>query len=116
MSLGSTVSDSASRTSVDSASPGSHDDASLSWTSASFALSGAMASAKKITIAATIHLVTGPVSLPAISACMGDSLPGGTDNVIGNCRDRLRPGQELIGTTKNTARRGVMETPRRAVV
>ena len=66
MLLGSTVSESSSDTSVDSALSGSQVDASLFWTSAS--LAERLPAPTKITIHATstIHLVTGPVSLPAI--------------------------------------------------
>ncbi len=66
MSLGSMLSDSSSRTFVDSAEAGSHDDASLFCTSTSLGLSGASRNARSTTAAATIHLVTGPVSFPAI--------------------------------------------------
>jgi hypothetical protein len=55
MSLGSTESDSSSRTLVDSAEAGSQEDASLFWTSTSLALRGARARAAKMTTTATIH-------------------------------------------------------------
>src|SRR3954452_17761288 len=56
---------------VDSALEGSHDDASLFWTSVSF-WANMPATPKMTTQAArTTHLVTGEVSLPAIWRCMG---------------------------------------------
>ena len=66
MLLGSTVSESSSETLVDSADSGSQVDASLFWTSAS--LDDRLPAPMTMTIQAarTIHLVTGPVSLPAI--------------------------------------------------
>src|SRR3954452_12325229 len=55
---------------VDSALAGSHEEASLSWTSVS--LEANMPATPKTTIQATstIHLVTGEVSFPAIWRCM----------------------------------------------
>ena len=66
MSLGSTVSESSSRTLVDSADPGSHEDASLFWTSASLAEKPAMMTVMPRTTARTTHLLVRPVSDPAI--------------------------------------------------
>ena len=66
MSLGLTVSESWSTTLVDSADPGSHEDASLFWTSMSLALSPPRPKASPSQTTRTIHLVTRPVSLPAI--------------------------------------------------
>jgi hypothetical protein len=66
MSLGLTASESSPTTLVDSADSGSHDDASLFWTSMSLALSGMAMAKSAIHPRRTIHLVTRPVSLPAI--------------------------------------------------
>ncbi len=66
MSLGSTVLESSSRTFVDSALPGSQEDASLFWTSVSLAENPPMITTTTSQAARTNHLVTLPVSLPAI--------------------------------------------------
>ena len=66
MSLGSTVVDSSSRTLVDSALAGSQDEASLFWTSVSLAANPEATTKMTIQAARTIHLVTRPVSRPAI--------------------------------------------------
>ncbi len=66
MSLGSTVPVSSSTTLVDSADSGSQDDASLFWTSISLALNPLMMTMSTIAATRTIHLVTRPVSFPAI--------------------------------------------------
>ena len=66
MSLGSTVSESSSRTSVDSADSGSQDEASLFWTSISFELSAPTVASRTNQTPRTIHLVMRPVSLPAM--------------------------------------------------
>src|SRR6476659_1152683 len=56
---------------VDSAVFGSHDEASLFWTSVSFDANRLQAPRPMtITAAATNHLVTGPVSFPATARCM----------------------------------------------
>src|SRR4051795_9006747 len=70
MSFGSTVPVSSLSTFVDSADPGSQDDASLFWTPVSLALSGAISATMTKVAARTTHLVTGLVSLPAICRCM----------------------------------------------
>ena len=51
---------------VDSALAGSQDAASLFWTSASFEENAPRPTKATSQAASTIHLVTGPVSLPAI--------------------------------------------------
>ena len=66
MSLGFTAVESSSRTSVDSALAGSQDEASLFWTSVSLAANPLATTKTTIQAAKTIHLVTLPVSLPAI--------------------------------------------------
>ncbi len=79
MSLGSTDCESSSSTLVDSADPGSQDEASLFWTSASLAEKPAMITVMPSTAASTIHLVTRPVSEPAICRCMPPSRAAATD-------------------------------------
>ena len=51
---------------VDSALPGSHEEASLFWTSVSLPAKIPRTTNAPIQNASTIHLVTGLVSLPAI--------------------------------------------------
>ncbi len=51
---------------VDSALAGSQEDASLFWTSVSFWAKTPETPTTRIQKTSTIHLVTGPVSLPAI--------------------------------------------------
>jgi hypothetical protein len=51
---------------VDSAEPGSQDDASLFWTSISLELKLLIRPVMTTTPTNTIHLLTGPVNLPAI--------------------------------------------------
>src|SRR3954451_23941547 len=87
MSLGSTVPVSSSTTLVDSAEPGSQEDASLFWTSTSLLFSGAMMPTRTKAPTRTIHLVTGPVSLPAICRCMGPLDQRRTVFVIRNKRE-----------------------------
>src|SRR4051812_47417640 len=70
MSFGSTSLDNALVTFVASAEPGSHEDASLSLTSVSFAPRTERPTVAARTRAATTHFVTGPVSFPAICRCM----------------------------------------------
>ena len=81
MSLGLTASESSSTTLVDSADPGSHDAASLFWTSMSLALSGMAMPRSTIQATRTIHFVMRPVSLPAICRCMAPTLSVAGDNV-----------------------------------
>src|SRR5687767_7592192 len=70
MSLGLTSRASASDTLVASALPGSQEEASLFLTSASLEPRMLKPMVRKTVTAKTIHLVTGPVSLPAICRCM----------------------------------------------
>ena len=58
---------------VDSALAGSHDDASLFWTSVRLLANPEETPSTTTQKASTIHLVTGPVSLPATWRCMEDS-------------------------------------------
>ncbi len=76
MSLGSTVPDSSSTTLVDSAEAGSHDEASLFWTSTSLAFRLLIPPAITSAATTTIHFVTRPVSRPAICRCMFRTLSG----------------------------------------
>ena len=66
MALGSWNGSIFSRARVDSALPGSHEEASLFWTSVSLPAKLPRTPTAMIQKASTIHLVTGPVSLPAI--------------------------------------------------
>src|SRR3954451_11565197 len=70
MSLGSWNGLSSSSALVDSALPGSQDDASLSWTSVSFWANPPEMPRITTQATRTIHLVTREVSLPAIWWCM----------------------------------------------
>ena len=79
MSLGSTAADSSSSTLVDSAEAGSQDEASLFWTEVSLVEKKPMMTVITRTATRTIHLVTRPVSEPAICRCMDGSPPEGTD-------------------------------------
>src|SRR5688500_12225093 len=79
MSLGSTVPESSSSTWVDSAESGSQLEASLFWTSTSVAENVDITPAISSVVTTTIHLVTGPVNLPAICRCMGGTPSQGGD-------------------------------------
>src|SRR3954453_4002692 len=57
---------------VDSALDGSQDAASLFWTSVSLDANPLATTRIRIETGRTIHLVTRPVSLPAILRCMGE--------------------------------------------
>src|SRR3954451_2807038 len=70
MSLGSWKGLSSLSALVDSALPGSQDEASLSWTSVSFCAKPEATPNTTIQAARTIHLVMGEVSFPAIWRCM----------------------------------------------
>src|SRR5438094_6730510 len=71
MSLGSWKGVSFSRALVDSALPGSQEDASLFWTSVSLPANPPSTPTATSQNSRTNHLVTLPVSLPAICRCMG---------------------------------------------
>ena len=71
MSLGLISFESWSDTRVDSADEGTHEDCSLFLTSASLPPRAPMTTVSSTMTASTIHLVTGPVSFPAIWRCMG---------------------------------------------
>jgi hypothetical protein len=73
MSLGLWKTSSLSSALVDSALAGTHEDAWSSVTSVSLLPKAEPAMKMTIQTAATIHLVTGLVSLPAICLCMGSS-------------------------------------------
>src|SRR4051794_33168452 len=79
MSFGLTSFDRALVTRVDSAELGSHDEASLFLTSLSLAPREDSPTVAARIPTRTSHLVTGPVSLPAICRCMGDIQTPGTD-------------------------------------
>ena len=66
MSLGSTVEESSSSTLVDSADSGSHEEASLFWTSTSLVEKAPITAKRTSAPTSTTHLVTRPVRAPAI--------------------------------------------------
>src|SRR3954453_8910426 len=89
MSLGLWKGLSSSSALVDSALPGSHDDASLSCTSVSFWANPPERPKTTSQATSTIHVVTGEVSLPAIWRCMsGTPSEGGDGRHRGFPRDR----------------------------
>src|SRR4051812_23750737 len=105
MSLGLTSPESWSATRVDSAEDGTHEDCSLFLTSASLVPSEAITPVSRMTATRTTHLVTGPVSFPAIWRCMGSLHQKAGTVGIGDFPERLRGRLdnpvELIDTSGN---------------